>query len=88
MNTKHKRAVISRPFVEKHIVRRLRSRMLSMMFCNNVVEVVEDVDVVVVGVEVEEDFLLRDALDASDTDTRDILDISSSALIIFRCRPT
>lgn len=73
-NTKHNRAEISRPFLEKQIVRRLRSRMLSIMFCK-VTEVVEDVvgDVVGVG-------LLRVAIDASDTDTRDI---SSSALIIF-----
>lgn len=73
-NTKHKRAEISRPFLEKQIVRRLRSRMLSIMFCK-VTEVVADVvgDVVGVG-------LLRVAIDASDTDTRDI---SSSALIIF-----
>ena len=75
-NTKHNRAEISRPFLEKQIVRRLRSRMLSIMFCNVMEEVVEDVEEDVVGV----GGLLRVAIDASDTDTRDI---SSSALIIF-----
>ena len=76
-NTKHKRAEIRRPFLEKQIVRRLRSRMLSMMLCNVLVEeVVEDV-VAGVGLGVG---LLRVAVDASDTDTRDI---SSSALIIL-----